>query len=540
MSREILIAPDLKQATRCHSSPFVFYRDSFLSPVECEHIINMARGRLKRARVSLDTSGDVIEGRTGFNCWLAYESDLTLSAIGTRVAEYLGLSLANAEAMQVIYYNESQEYRPHYDAYDLSTVKGKRCSKRGGQRLITALGYLNTVPVGGETRFPKLDFSVAPVAGRMVFFQNTDVDTSLPAPLSLHAGMPVKKGEKWAFNIWFHAEPVDEEIDFTSYKSPTFRIVESGISSSLVQQGKLCLITNRAQGLFQQAVNMLTEEKTCSTRPVCFTYWDTYGNNPLPKDRLPVETKILRLLPRKVTNRYSDKRLLPRIISEKNLSWLAPKTFTTKDEALAYDDGNNGLFFAKSISGTGGQGMFCVRGWELAELVLPANYILQEGITDLKLIDSKKFTTRIYAVIWNGGFFLYPEGFVVIHGAAYDPDSTDYSVQIDHRGYHDDSSAVSMDLLSNQPEHDGLLRSLAVSKPAMQELFSYAIACSDENTYVFLGMDLMLTANGDFQLIEVNTAPNFIHNQLINQNLNVPFFKHGISLMLTGTSQIFF
>ena len=42
--------------------------------------------------------------------------------------------------------------------------------------------------------------------GRMVIFHNTTHDISGPHPLSLHAGMPVEAGEKWAFNMWFRLQ----------------------------------------------------------------------------------------------------------------------------------------------------------------------------------------------------------------------------------------------------------------------------------------------------------------------------------------------
>jgi prolyl 4-hydroxylase len=65
------------------------------------------------------------------------------------------------------------------------------------------LVYLNQVDAGGETYFPRLNIKQAPEFGSMLVFSNVKDGKRLPDPLSLHGAAPVKKGEKWAFNLWF-------------------------------------------------------------------------------------------------------------------------------------------------------------------------------------------------------------------------------------------------------------------------------------------------------------------------------------------------
>mgnify|MGYP001432456167 FL=1 len=65
--------------------------------------------------------------------------------------------------MQVIYYDKEQEYRNHYDAYTKdSDPKNIRCLSKGGNRVVTCLGYLNEVEEGGETEFTNLKIKVSP------------------------------------------------------------------------------------------------------------------------------------------------------------------------------------------------------------------------------------------------------------------------------------------------------------------------------------------------------------------------------------------
>ena len=61
--------------------------------------------------------------------------------------------------------------------------------------------YLNDVEAGGATRFPVADVTVPPRAGAAIAFRNLTADGQ-PDPDSLHAGLPVERGEKWLATLW--------------------------------------------------------------------------------------------------------------------------------------------------------------------------------------------------------------------------------------------------------------------------------------------------------------------------------------------------
>jgi len=60
---------------------------------------------------------------------------------------------------------------------------------------------------GGGTGFPKLEVEVAAKPGRMCIFHDLIGDGPERHPKALHAGLPVKAGEKWACNLWFRERP---------------------------------------------------------------------------------------------------------------------------------------------------------------------------------------------------------------------------------------------------------------------------------------------------------------------------------------------
>ena len=48
--------------------------------------------------------------------------------------------------------------------------------------------------------------------GRVVLFSNCHMGTTQPIDLSMHAGMPVIRGEKTAVNLWFRSGVYDNNM----------------------------------------------------------------------------------------------------------------------------------------------------------------------------------------------------------------------------------------------------------------------------------------------------------------------------------------
>ena len=186
-----------------NDKPRVCVFENFLSDVEVEHVRAAAQPKLKQALVSAEKSGVTSAGRSGRNCWIPHGYDAVIEKLSLRIAEIVGKGLEYAESLQVIHYNENEQYAAHYDAWDKASERGQRCMEKGGQRMVTCLLYLNDVEQGGGTSFPNLDLEIRAKKGRMVLFHNCNEGSTDRHRNSLHAGMPVLKGEKWACNFWF-------------------------------------------------------------------------------------------------------------------------------------------------------------------------------------------------------------------------------------------------------------------------------------------------------------------------------------------------
>ena len=199
----ILLKPEYEIGRRVADDPLVWVIDDFVSDVEREHIIELGAPQMTEAKVSRLGHNATSEKRTGSVGWVKHNQTPIVRGLVKRVGDLVGLPTTHAESLQVVHYGEKQQYEPHFDAWDMTTAKGREKTSRGGNRLVTALMYLNEVPAGGATGFPELDVEVEAVPGRLCLFHNLVPGVSDRHAHSLHGGLPVEAGEKWACNLWF-------------------------------------------------------------------------------------------------------------------------------------------------------------------------------------------------------------------------------------------------------------------------------------------------------------------------------------------------
>jgi prolyl 4-hydroxylase len=174
----------------------------FLSDVECDDLIELARPRMERSTTVDPQTGEgtVTDGRTSRGMFFRRTGEAELiHRIDARAAALLNWPADRGEGLQVLHYGPGAEYRPHHDYFDPVYAGSASHLKRGGQRVGTLLVYLNTPRAGGGTIFPDIDFEVRAVKGQAVFFSydRPHCDTR-----TLHGGAPVIHGEKWVATRW--------------------------------------------------------------------------------------------------------------------------------------------------------------------------------------------------------------------------------------------------------------------------------------------------------------------------------------------------
>jgi prolyl 4-hydroxylase len=172
--------------------------ENFLSDKECDRIIEYSKNKLSDSKT---VGGLDKKTRNSRQHWIN-KNDKLVKHIYKNASEKFKFSLENTEDFQVVNYKNKQFFNQHYDA---CCDKNKHCLdfiKNGGQRVLTILIYLNDEFTGGETHFPNLNLKIKPKKGKAVIFYSLATDTNKCHPYALHAGLPIKNGEKWIANIW--------------------------------------------------------------------------------------------------------------------------------------------------------------------------------------------------------------------------------------------------------------------------------------------------------------------------------------------------
>jgi prolyl 4-hydroxylase len=187
------------------TKPKVFIIKNFLNEIEVTSIIQYAKPRMDSSYVGNSDAGGARKSdtRTSENTWVSRSNSFpVMETLFHRAEELLNISrldYRNTEDLQVVHYLTGQRYDSHHDW----GVSGYPES-----RYITLLLYLTDMvsqDAGGETAFPKAaggkGLKIHPGKGSAVLFYNLLEDGN-GDDLTLHAALPVKKGEKWLANFW--------------------------------------------------------------------------------------------------------------------------------------------------------------------------------------------------------------------------------------------------------------------------------------------------------------------------------------------------
>lgn len=179
--------------------PPVYIVDNFLTDLECNALIEVARPLLQRSKTHAIAGSEATKGRTSLTCHLAKKLP-PCQILLTKIQALTGKPWGHMELPQVARYTDSQRYVEHYDGVDPHTDAGRAFCANGGQRVATVLCYLNDVAEGGTTAFRRVRFEVKPVKGRALIFFPGFMDGELDTD-ALHAGMPAID-TKWVSQVW--------------------------------------------------------------------------------------------------------------------------------------------------------------------------------------------------------------------------------------------------------------------------------------------------------------------------------------------------
>ena len=185
------------------SQPRITLFGDLFSREECSALIKLATSRMKRSQVvDRATPGatklDPI--RTSSHMFFRLGENPLVTRLEGRIAQLLNWPVEFGEGLQVLRYEEGQEYKPHLDCFEEGTSSGQSHIGTSENRVATLITYLSEPLEGGYTIFPNAGVRVSPVQGNAVLFS---YPTASYASKSQHGGCPVISGEKWIATKWF-------------------------------------------------------------------------------------------------------------------------------------------------------------------------------------------------------------------------------------------------------------------------------------------------------------------------------------------------
>lgn len=211
LRRAIDLAPWLTTPNRrvAWESPRVRMSESFVPPGVGEWIITQVRGRMRPALMYHgDVKQEVVDPHRSCSDFEydLLDSDLILTLVRNRIAAVTGLPVAAMEPPRVFHYAVGQDIKAHYDRLN-DGIGDYAGSGYKGDRIATFLLYLNDDFDGGELEFPLVGQRFKGKTGDALYFAHVD-QAGKRERLSLHAGLPIRRGEKYVLSQWIHDRPL--------------------------------------------------------------------------------------------------------------------------------------------------------------------------------------------------------------------------------------------------------------------------------------------------------------------------------------------
>ena len=177
----------------------IYEVESFLSPKECEELIDEIKSELRPSTIA--TSGEFDSTyRTSSTCDLGNKNNPFLKEIDRRISDFIGIDTSYGETLQGQHYLKQQEFKAHTDYFEGNQLLEHDNGR--GQRTYTFMIYLNEVADGGETEFTRLNKTFSPAQGKALIWNNLNEDGS-PNENTMHQAHPVVEGEKTIITKWF-------------------------------------------------------------------------------------------------------------------------------------------------------------------------------------------------------------------------------------------------------------------------------------------------------------------------------------------------
>ena len=235
-----------------------------------------------------------------------------------------------------------------------------------------------------------------------------------------------------------------------------------------------------------------------------FTMWDSYLSK--------VVNGNIMLLPRQKIRSIDIKSSFFKKLYMNNVKCFYPKTFFHIENVTIKE---NKLYFLKNSYSTDGKHVYCINIENkdfISTIEKPKEYILQENIENIYLLNNRKTVIRVYMIHINNKLYLYTDGNMVLMNDIYDEKNTNIHVNIQNH--------YECRNLSSLKNYNIIIKNIESQMREVAKIFNNDLYYKEDNKDIFhiFGFDYILNTNLDPYVIEVNGYPSLFKDKRTNFN----------------------
>jgi prolyl 4-hydroxylase len=191
-------------------NPFIATLDNVISPEIIRQMVSENDYVNSFGYVHDSKSSGAVNNRTSMSCFdLNNKYDnvrkIVLNCLETEFN--VRHSIDACETWQFTQYSPGQYYKSHWDFFNVND--SRYINSVDNDRVATVIIYLNDLYTGGTTNFTKLNLSVIPKAGKILYFKYPTVNgDSHIRDLTLHEGAVVHTGIKRIATMWIRESAI--------------------------------------------------------------------------------------------------------------------------------------------------------------------------------------------------------------------------------------------------------------------------------------------------------------------------------------------
>lgn len=194
---------------------------------------------------------------------------------------------------------------------------------------------------------------------------------------------------------------------------------------------------------------------------------------------------------------------------------------------------NNDIFFLKDPNNTLAKGVKVFKLKDFSDFTFKEYQIIQKSMDNPALINNRRFKLRILVVIYKENLYFFKKYWGSISKIEFNNKEDDKErLKLMNIITFDNGDPFFIDDIANL---NNINNEIINSLKDVKKFYSEEINNIKENLYTILGLDYVISINGEVQIVEINHRPNFWHGENITKNVDIKCIKDLYKLLINDS-----